>query len=102
MLDYTVLYPAFRQLEIFYDYYYDKQDALALRLLKESRDVINHVRQYPRTRPRFYKNFRSISLHSFPVKVIYLLQKNTIVVYGYVSTKGSPKELKAYLRNQQK
>jgi plasmid stabilization system protein ParE len=102
MLDYNILYPAFRQLENIYDYYYDKQETLASRFLKENRDVINHIRKYPRTRQRFYKNFRSVSLYSFPVKAIYMLQKNKIIIYAYVSTKGSPKDLKTYLRSQQK
>lgn len=72
------------------DFYEIEQPGLGLRFEKEIKHSLLRIKQYPSAWPPESKEIRRYFVHKFPYKILYSVQKDTIVILAFAHLHRKP------------
>jgi toxin ParE1/3/4 len=75
-----------------FDWYENKRTGLGTEFLNEVDEFYNRITQNPE-HYQSYRNQRVAVMHGFPFKIVYEVERETIVVYAVYHDKRSPEKL---------
>jgi plasmid stabilization system protein ParE len=75
-----------------FDWYENKRTGLGTEFLNEVDEFFNRITQNPE-HYQSYRNQRVAVMHRFPFKIVYEVERETIVVYAVYHDKRSPEKL---------
>jgi plasmid stabilization system protein ParE len=73
-----------------YSWYEDKRTGLGYDFLLQADAGLNFIARNPNIHPIEYKETRKHFVKRFPYKIIYLVEKDKIIVLAVIHTKRSP------------
>ena len=84
--------------EIF-SWYEDNRKGLGCDFLLQVEKGVEFIKSNPKAHPEEYKGARKILIKRFPYKIVYLLEKDKIIVLGVIHGMRNPDRMKNRVEN---